>query len=148
MSTEVLAIIAATIVSAIISGTGLQALLARLRTVEQAYTALMTKMDLLWGIYAEDAIKEARSASLMQKNSPLQFTPRWEEVLPDWLKDRIKWQVKRYNLSTKSAYDTAFEVFSSNLEDLTAVSRTADIKMQALLGGIYHLAREEQDKDE
>lgn len=44
---------------------------------------MQIKLDTLWSIYAEDAIRKARDTGMVASNSPLYPTEKWFSLVPD-----------------------------------------------------------------
>lgn len=117
----------------------------RMQALREEIVVMRTKMDLLWEIYAEDAVKEARSAGLAQRNSPLRITDRWDEVVPADLRTQIKEEIIRCGDILRAPYDVAVEVFAEHGRELKEIARAHDIRLQAFFGVIYVMALEHDD---
>ncbi len=112
----------------------------RLDTIEKSQAAGAVKLDTLWRIYAEDAISEARRAGLVQRNSPIAVTHRWEVVMPDSLLIEITQGIERAKAFTGEPYDVSLLVVGELQVRLSAYAREADVPMRALVGAIHTMA--------
>lgn len=146
MSPEIIIAFVVAAISGIVTAFSVPTLLSRLREVEQNISTTSTKVDVLWKIYAEDAITEARRAGLAKTNSPLMLTPKWHEVVSPMLENKILADIMAVTRITASEYDASIEVFDKYHDALMEVAKNHDVKLQALFGGIYHLAKTMKEK--
>jgi hypothetical protein len=73
---------------------------------------MSAKMDTLWDIYAEDAIRQAWASGTIAAKSPLAPTEVWEEGLSEDLAMRIKEDANEYADILNSPYDIAMELWA------------------------------------
>ncbi|MCI0726416.1 MAG: hypothetical protein L0332_06795 [Chloroflexi bacterium] len=118
----------------------------RVRDLERTITRFEVMIDTIWSIYAVDSIKEARSARLVRKNSPLTITGRWTEIVPAAERKSIQATIERLSEELREPYDVAIEVFSEHRPQLERTARLHDIRLQALFGVIYQMCRGGDDE--
>lgn len=87
-------------------------------TSNRVLTQIQTKVDILWKVYVEDALSEARQAKMISKNSPLTINREVWEELPRKLRDDIRQSVYTWIKLTKDPYDIALHVASEVSDDL------------------------------
>ncbi len=87
-------------------------------TSNRVLTQIQTKVDILWKVYVEDALSEARQAKMISRNSPLTINREVWEELPRKLRDDIRQSVYNWIKLTKDPYDIALHVASEVSDDL------------------------------
>lgn len=107
----------------------------RIEQLRRERAAEKVKLDLLWEIYAEDAVRESRRARLVQAHSAEQPTRTWIDLLPDGEHERLLTQIKTMSyVNGLSAYDMAVEVATNNMRLLHSVAQQNDISMSSAIG--------------
>lgn len=141
MSTEVTAAVLVAILAAAGNLVSVYKLIDRVRSLEQELAAIRVRTTTLWEIYAEDAIRDARNASLARQNSPVRITPQWKEIVPAALRNQIGREIVSMTPQTGDAYETAIEVFFNHKDELKRIAKEADVRLSALFGVIYYMSK-------
>lgn len=134
-TTVALVIAASTVVAAIIAAWGTANVAAKKNTIMLAQLAI--KVDTLWQIYAEDAIREARLAGMVASQSKEQPTEKWTGIVPDELAVQIEQDIIIATQYINSPYDISVEIWNKHSEELLAVSREQNVSPRGLFGTIY-----------
>ena len=95
---------------------------------------LSSKVDTLWDIYAEDAIRQARASGMVATKSPLAPTEMWQDSLTADLTEDIEQDAIEFSKHLSSPYDIAIEIWNKYKYDL--VSRNKDSDIRALWGTV------------
>lgn len=135
MDTEIIvAIILAvsTIVTAVVASYG-----ATSRKVAISLAQISVKVDTLWEIYAEEAIRDARSAGMVATRSPEKPTEKFNDTVSNGLVQGIEKYVSGISDLTESPYDMAIKTWNKYSEELLIISKKEDISPRALFGAIY-----------
>ena len=72
---------------------------------------ISTKVDTLWDIYAEDAIRQARTSGMVATKSPLAPTAKWDSSLSKELTKKIESDAVGLSEYLNSPYDVAIELW-------------------------------------
>lgn len=94
---------------------------------------MSSKMDTLWDIYAEDAIRQARASGMVATKSPLAPTAGGEGSLSKELTEQIEADAKELSEYLNSPYDIAIEIWGKNK---TAILESNGDSVRALWGTI------------
>ena len=114
-------------------------------TVKRQVGELAIKVDVLWAIYVEDAVAEARRENLARRNSPLVMGPRWHSVVPSDLDEEVRSEIDTYISEYYSSYDAALAIFYKHRARLLEIANRHGIKPQALIGAIYLMCEERSE---
>ena len=99
------------------------------------------KLDLLWDVYIRDAVKDARESGLAQRNSPLQITEMWNDIVPEELRKQIHRDIIYWLARLKSPYDASIEVYRIHRDALVLISEKYDIRNTAIIGTLFVQAK-------
>ena len=94
---------------------------------------ISSKMDTLWDIYAEDAIRNARTSGMVAANSPLAPTKKWDVILNGGSDlEEIAADARQLAEILNSPYDIAIELWARHKEQL--LSHSGEEPVQVLWG--------------
>ena len=108
---------------------------------EKALALQAIKIDLLWEIYAEDAVREARAAQLVRKNSPVEQTEQWYNLISTELQMKLLEEATDAVRITSSPYDAAVEIYAAYRHELNAIADENDISYKAIFGAVVVLCQ-------
>lgn len=111
-------------------------------TTRRMTIEMKLKMDILWEIYAEDALREARKEGLMQRNSPERISDQWYTKVPEELQYLIEKDIEVLSVLMDSPYDMSLEIYGKYREELKAIAIANDWPIQAVLGVIHKMCKE------
>jgi hypothetical protein len=101
-----------------------------------AIARIEVKLDTLWRIYAEDAIRQARTAGMVASKSPESPTREWEEMIPDTLLESIHLYLSTVR-SQHSQMEAAILIFNQFEDQLIDIARLNHISPPVIFGVIY-----------
>jgi hypothetical protein len=140
MDTEIIVAIIVgitTVIAAIIAAYGTASAASRKLAISLAQVAV--KVDTLWEIYAEEAIREARVQGIVAARSPEAPTDKFNDMVSSGLIVRIERHISINN--DCDPYDMAIEVWNRYSEELLDISRVNDVSLNALFGAIYAMCK-------
>lgn len=108
---------------------------------DNRFTEHAVKLDLLWDVYIRDAVRDAREIGLTRKNSPMQITERWDEIIPEELRKRIDRDIAYWVAELRSPYDASIEVYRKHKEALGLIAEEEDIRNTAIIGTLFVQAK-------
>lgn len=77
-----------------------------------------TKVDTLWEIYAEDAIRQARQLGMVASQSDVAPTEKWDEYITEELAIEIKKEAIEMCAVLHSPYDIAIELWHKHKREI------------------------------
>lgn len=110
------------------------------KTLNVRMTAMEIKVDLLWKTYVVDAVKASRTSGLIASQSKVAPTDKWDELLPEDLRDKIDERIVKYSQFTRDPYDISIQVTKSMENELVEFSLQQNVNMKIIIGAIYVLA--------
>jgi len=86
------------------------------------FAVLSSKVETLWEIYAEDAIRQARTSGMVAAKSPLAPTKKWDAILTNGGPglEEIESDAKQLAEILNSPYDVAIELWARHKNELLA----------------------------
>ena len=97
------------------------------------------KVDTLWEIYAEDAIRSAKNRNLISSQSAVRPTGEFARVISVELCDKIESDARVMSQYITSPYDIAVEIWAIYKVELIEKSNSADISIRATWGAVVVL---------
>lgn len=114
--------------------------------LDKRYTVSAYKIDILWEIYAEEAIRKAKDAGMLAARSPLRPTKNWDDIMPYDLGAEIKQDANEYAQHFHSPYDITVELWGKHKAELLKVADSANIPIKVLFGVLHALAKNALEK--
>jgi hypothetical protein len=125
----------ATVVAAIIAAYSTASAANRKFAISLAEIAV--KVNTLWEIYAEEAIREARTTGMVAARSRESPTEKFNGVVPNSLRIEIEEEITSITSILHSPYDIAIEIWTKHKKELLIISEEEDVPPSALFGTIY-----------
>ena len=88
-----------------------------------------TKVDTLWEIYAEDAIRQARTTGMIASKSPLAPTGMWESSLSPELTQQIEADALDLACYFGTPYDVAIEIWNRYKVEILASNGDSSVRV-------------------
>lgn len=109
--------------------------------ITRQLTEHAVKLDLLWDVYIRDAVKDARESGLAHKNSPVQITEQWNEMVPEELREQIRKDIIYWLARLRSPYDASIAVYRQHKDALVLIAEEHDIRHTAIIGTLFVQAK-------
>jgi hypothetical protein len=97
------------------------------------------KVDTLWEIYAEDAIRTAKTAHLIAAQSAVRPTGKFREIISPELCETIYTDALIMSDYIVSPYDIAVEIWNKHKKELVERSNETNISIRAIWGAVVVL---------
>jgi hypothetical protein len=123
------------VIAAIIAAYGTANAASRKLAISLA--GITVKVNTLWEIYAEEAIREARTTGMVAARSREKPTEKLNGAVPDSLRIEIEEEITNITSIMHSPYDIAIEIWTKHSKELLIISEEEDIPPSALFGTIY-----------
>jgi hypothetical protein len=107
------------------------------RKIAVSLAKISVKVDTLWQIYAEEAIRGARSAGMVASKSLEVPTEKFNGTVPSGLRIEIEEEITKITSIIHSPYDIAIEIWTKHSKELLLISENEDVSPSALFGTIY-----------
>lgn len=134
MNTETIAIVSAviTVILAVIAGTWKVS--NSINVIRSAQYRQDLKIDTLWEIYGEEAIREARIQGFTRSRSPEHITEKAIALLTDSMYNALVDSGNHLLETEKNPREVAFQLFIDNKEIFEKVSQENDISLKVFVG--------------
>lgn len=133
-----------TVVGSAIASVAVAIITARAE-VSNKLTEHSVKLNLLWDVYIRDAVRDAREIGLTQKNSPMQITEKWDEIIPEDLRKELDRDIAYWTARLRSPYDASIEVYRLHRDELVLIAEEQDIRNTAIIGALFVQAKRLQE---
>ncbi len=107
--------------------------------IRQTVIVNQLKVDTLWEIYAEDAIRSAQNRQLVVAQSAIHLTEEFTRIISLQLCEQIRYDAIIMSEYIVSPYDIAVEIWIKYKSELIEKSRGADINIRATWGAVVIL---------
>lgn len=97
------------------------------------------KVNTLWEIYVEDAIRSAQKEKIIASKSLVRPTKELESVMSPELQKQIAAEVLELSVYMSSPYNIAIEIWAAHKRELLTCSQKAEISVRATWGGLVTL---------
>lgn len=109
---------------------------ASIGKVSQQVSVNEVKVNTLWEIYAEDAIRSAQKGGLVAARSAVRPTEKLKLIMSEELQADIQEETAALSTYISSPYDIAIEIWMKHRKELLYCSKKADIPAKASWGGL------------
>ena len=107
-----------------------------LDVIKKIVTLNELKVNTLWEIYAEDAIRSAKQIGFVASQSTMRPTKKLQEVIDMELQEQIRQESLAISKYLSSPYDIAIEIWSNHRKTLIRNSKEADVAVAVTWGSI------------
>ena len=116
-----------------------------LTTLGETVATLKVKVDTLWRIYAEDAIREARMGGLLERKSAERPTDKWDSIVSADLNGRIYEDISTL-VKIHDPYDVAVHVWREHHETFVSIAEEHDLTHSQVLGVLVTIAMRARER--
>jgi hypothetical protein len=99
----------------------------QLALLDGRITKLAFQVELLWELGVKDALREAKKQGLVQQNSPMRPTKKWEQLVSQPLRTSLEMDLAHFAEVYRSPYDIAVEAYVRHRGPLEALALRADL---------------------
>ncbi len=113
------------------------------------YSKLELKSSTLWNLWLESTKGRGQSTGMIATNSPLQITPRYDEVVPQKVRERIDQEITNLRvINGLDAYAMTRKIVTFMLDDLLVITtQFQGVTIDEIVSAIQVLCERSLDGD-